>query len=1287
MAALEEAIRLVLETEGKEGITALRKELAELGNAGELTREQVGDLAGEVLKFGEAAADAEGIQRAIKNYESLAAKQGEVAEAVEQARLKLGILSEAETEAARAVEASRKARDDARASLAAYQTSVDKTAEGLAQQRESVNAAAAALKESETRWGSITASLATANREFDVAYQAQERLNSGLQKQGDAIRAAGLSTDDLAGAQAELAKRSEEAGRKLAEQVENARRVTQAQREQAEETRRLAEETEAAAAAAAKAEKEFADAFRALGGDGTLRDTASEMERLQSAYDTLASSGKLSTEQLSRAQDELNKRLQKLREGTAEYRAEQERAAQAQAQAAAFAKELAQETARAEAEAEDFAKALKRQADAADKAANESAELNREGERGSAVFSKLKGVLAGVAAAFSFTKIAGAVKSVFEEASKAEQATAQLEAALASTGNAAGITSAELSAMAQEMRSVTNFTDEQIQSAQTRLLSYTDIARNEFPAALQIVLDQSARLGMSVEQSAEIVGRALQSPSKAMQSLADQGFKFTAQQKEMLKSLEATGRMAEAQAMIMDMLAESYGGAALAQRVGMLSGALKGMGDVVDDLQRKLVDKALLGDLRDEINDTSKAVEAFSNSPEFARLKDSFDFAFRAGLESVKLFRETADIPGLTSELSGIVQAFGDIVTITNALEARTGAVSAGFDGLQKAVNPIRNLLPLIQDGLHGVSVYLQDVNETLPGIDGAATRAASGLDVLAVAAKAVQQGLAELRAQTIDEGISAGAVTIAAKLRDAADSATAAKTEIAGLIAGLSDMSPGEIGDVAMGIAQVASESERAGKNVRDGLVASLKNLSGEQLLAFSQASKQAFDTFNTGAEKAATVSETVLLTALERLGLQGEQLGVPFTEASKDIIATFQTIAEQAGANATQINNSFKAALKNVATKEEADALLAALSEPFRAGKISADDMARAVELVEATLNKLKEAAGPLADAFKTLQVQSREALKNTADEAGNAFERIYNDAREKGEATAGYVQESFAAYARKMIAFANSGTAAQKAQIETMLQNKAAALGLTDVLEGLGLCLDNAIPPTNRFRVALKGLGDQADETGEQIESLADATRNMPSVAGFADKATYSLGEMSKAAAEAYEAANKLTIGATTGSRAHLVAMNRVTEELVRQQEAYEQQVIALEKVAAGQAELWASVELGTREYDYLTTAQNAALAAAYKRAEEAVAANQKEAESVKAVTQAVQEKNAQLKQQAQQQTQTIKQEVRHVIEVIFSGGNLKIDIDSISDPDVRRLAERLLDQFERMGRVAS
>lgn len=178
----------------------------------------------------------------------------------------------------------------------------------------------------------------------------------------------------------------------------------------------------------------------------------------------------------------------------------------------------------------------------------------------------------------------GALLGMFiTETINAQNELAQLNAALKSTGQAAGFNSRQLTDMADKMAKATIHSSGEIVNAQTRLLSYTGIVGENFPRALQLAIDQSVRLGESITQSAETVGKALEYPADGVSALTKQGFKFTAQQKDMLASLEAAGRLGEAQAIVMGVMEESYAGAAKAARE-TLGGALTGLKESFNDL-------------------------------------------------------------------------------------------------------------------------------------------------------------------------------------------------------------------------------------------------------------------------------------------------------------------------------------------------------------------------------------------------------------------------------------------------------------------------------------------------------------------------------------------------------------------------------------------------------------------------------------------------------------------------------------------------------------------------------
>lgn len=193
---------------------------------------------------------------------------------------------------------------------------------------------------------------------------------------------------------------------------------------------------------------------------------------------------------------------------------------------------------------------------------------------------RIKGLIGGLFAGVS----AGAlVKGIVGETGQAQSELAQLRATLKSTREAAGLTEQDLVGMAERFALATTHSTGQIIDAETRLLSYSGIAKNEFGRALQLAIDQSVRLGQDLTESAEAVGKALEYPAQGVASLTKQGFRFTEEQKKMLKELERTGRLAEAQAIVMGVMEESYAGAAEAAR-NTLPGALKALGNAIQEL-------------------------------------------------------------------------------------------------------------------------------------------------------------------------------------------------------------------------------------------------------------------------------------------------------------------------------------------------------------------------------------------------------------------------------------------------------------------------------------------------------------------------------------------------------------------------------------------------------------------------------------------------------------------------------------------------------------------------------
>ncbi len=192
---------------------------------------------------------------------------------------------------------------------------------------------------------------------------------------------------------------------------------------------------------------------------------------------------------------------------------------------------------------------------------------------GSVMTGVLQGIgqgLAGMAAQLG-SKALGAVTDFIggsiDEASQWNSVFAQTQAVVASTGEAAGLTAAEMGEMASAMSASAGqslFSDDAILGAQNVLATFTNIKGENFGSATQSILDMSQALGMDLDSAAMQVGKALNDPVAGLAALSRSGVQFTADQEAMIKAMVEAGNVAGAQEIMMAELNTQFGGSASA---------------------------------------------------------------------------------------------------------------------------------------------------------------------------------------------------------------------------------------------------------------------------------------------------------------------------------------------------------------------------------------------------------------------------------------------------------------------------------------------------------------------------------------------------------------------------------------------------------------------------------------------------------------------------------------------------------------------------------------------------
>ncbi|WP_444958074.1 phage tail length tape measure family protein [Microbulbifer sp. ZKSA002] len=153
-----------------------------------------------------------------------------------------------------------------------------------------------------------------------------------------------------------------------------------------------------------------------------------------------------------------------------------------------------------------------------------------------------------------------------------ERGQLKIEALLKATGSASGRTAEQLDEQARSVARATLASVTGIREAQGILLTFKGVQGPVFDDAIRLSQDMAAVMGGDAKNAALQLGKALEEPSTGITALKRAGVSFTAAEKEQIRTLEQSGRVAEAQRMILLKLEQQVGGAGAAE-AGGLTGA------------------------------------------------------------------------------------------------------------------------------------------------------------------------------------------------------------------------------------------------------------------------------------------------------------------------------------------------------------------------------------------------------------------------------------------------------------------------------------------------------------------------------------------------------------------------------------------------------------------------------------------------------------------------------------------------------------------------------------------
>jgi hypothetical protein len=211
----------------------------------------------------------------------------------------------------------------------------------------------------------------------------------------------------------------------------------------------------------------------------------------------------------------------------------------------------------------------------------------------------------------------------FEEYETHQLTTQQL---LRATGYAAGLTSMDLEENARQVALATLDSVSGIQEAQDALLTFKSVSGDVFTNAIDLSTDLSVVIGGTAKSAAIQLGKALEDPTNGISSLTRVGVTFSESQKDVIRKMQETGRIADAQRLILKTLEDQVGGAARARAAGT-AGAADTLGQAWQELLIKLGSLGPAEKAKNMMNDLANVLFSVADAikPSIGSLTDEID--------------------------------------------------------------------------------------------------------------------------------------------------------------------------------------------------------------------------------------------------------------------------------------------------------------------------------------------------------------------------------------------------------------------------------------------------------------------------------------------------------------------------------------------------------------------------------------------------------------------------------------------------------------------------------------
>lgn len=165
--------------------------------------------------------------------------------------------------------------------------------------------------------------------------------------------------------------------------------------------------------------------------------------------------------------------------------------------------------------------------------------------------------------------------AIIKSAHEGEKSMLRLDAVIKATGASAGMSRAQIDALADSLAEVTQFTDEGFKDAAANIIRFGNISGQQFERTLKAAADLAAFTGTDVPAAAETLAKALASPAQGIERLQRTIGYLDESQIKAIKTMVEMGDTVGAQNEILEIMEKRLGGVAET----MNTGYTKALGD------------------------------------------------------------------------------------------------------------------------------------------------------------------------------------------------------------------------------------------------------------------------------------------------------------------------------------------------------------------------------------------------------------------------------------------------------------------------------------------------------------------------------------------------------------------------------------------------------------------------------------------------------------------------------------------------------------------------------------